>query len=172
MKKYIEKNGNHDKCRIFERQKTCMKKKTKSPKIIYEDRNISKVEEPLAENRSVRIIPAIQDFSYKKFEKIANKVPFTQKEWAAILHLSEKTLQRYSKDNTSFEGIYVDRILQIDELITLGLEAFTDADAFYEWLKKEKPVLGELLTFDSLKSTYGIGLLRNQVGRILHTVYI
>ncbi len=81
-------------------------------------------------------------------------------------------MQRYSKGNKSFEGIYVDRILQIDELITLGLEAFTDADAFYEWLKKEKPVLGELLTFDSLKSTYGIGLLRNQVGRILHTVYI
>ena len=149
-----------------------MKKKTNPGKIIYEDRNISKVEEPLAEYRSVKIIPAIQDFSYKKFEKIANKVPFTQKEWAAILHLSEKTLQRYSKDNKNFEGIYVDRILQIEELIVLGLEAFSDANAFYDWLKKDKPVLGELLTFDSLKSTYGIGLLRNQVGRILHTVYI
>ena len=149
-----------------------MKKKAKAPKTIYGERNISKVEGPVAEYRSVKTIPDIQDFSYKKFEKIASKVPFTQKEWAAILHLSEKTLQRYSKDNTSFEGIYVDRILQIEELIILGLEAFSDANAFYDWLKKDKPVLGELLTFDSLKSTYGIGLLRNQVGRILHTVYI
>lgn len=149
-----------------------MKKKAKGQKIIYGERNISKVEEPVAKYRSVKTIPDIQDFSYKKFEKLASKVPFTQKEWATILHLSEKTLQRYSKDNTSFEGIYVDRILQIEELIILGLEAFSDANAFYDWLKKDKPVLGELLTFDSLKSTYGIGLLRNQVGRILHTVYI
>ena len=126
----------------------------------------------MAKYRSVRIIPTVQDFSYKKFEKIANKIPFTQKEWASILHLSEKTLQRYARDNKNFEGIYVDRILQIEQLITLGLEAFSDANAFYDWLKKDKPVLGELLTFDSLKSTYGIDLLRNQVGRILHTVYI
>ncbi|MGZ8557844.1 MAG: type II RES/Xre toxin-antitoxin system antitoxin [Chitinophagaceae bacterium] len=149
-----------------------MKKKTKPKKVIYEEREFTKVEEPVAGYRSLKIIPAILDFPHKKFEKIASKVPFTQKEWAAILHLSEKTLQRYSKDNKSFEGIYVDRILQIEELIALGLEAFSDANSFYEWLKKDKAVLGELLNFDSLKTTYGIGLLRNQVGRILHTVYI
>ncbi len=151
---------------------TVMKKKTIPKKYKPEDTNTPKVSEPIAMYRSVKILPSVQDFPYKKFEKIANKVPFTQKEWASILHLSEKTLQRYSKDNKSFEGIYVDRILQIEELIKLGLEAFTDANAFYNWLKKDKQVLGDLLTFDSLKNTYGIELLRNQVGRILHTVYI
>ena len=151
---------------------TVMKKKTILKKYKSEDTNTTKVNEPIAIYRSVKILPEVQDFPYKKFEKIANKVPFTQKEWASILHLSEKTLQRYSKDNKSFEGIYVDRILQIEELIKLGLEAFTDANAFYNWLKKDKQVLGDLLTFDSLKNTYGIELLRNQVGRILHTVYI
>lgn len=151
-----------------------MKKKATPKKYVLEEDNSSKVEEPIAMYRSVKILPtvSVQDFSYKRFEKIAAKVPFTQKEWAAILHLSEKTLQRYAKGNKNFEGIYVDRILQIEELIKLGLEAFSDANAFYDWLKKDKPVLGELLTFDSLKSAYGIELLRNQVGRILHTVYI
>jgi putative toxin-antitoxin system antitoxin component (TIGR02293 family) len=122
--------------------------------------------------RSIKIIPAVLDFPYRKFEKIAGQIAFTQKEWAAILHLSEKTLQRYSKDNKSFEGIYVDRILQMQELIKMGLETFTSPEALYRWLKRDKPVLGELLTFDSLKSSRGIQLIIDQLGRIQHGVYI
>jgi uncharacterized protein (DUF2384 family) len=149
-----------------------MKKKIK-PKKYKPNDEISKVEEPVMPvYRSVKVIPEVMDFPYRKFEKIANKMPFTQKEWAAILHLSEKTLQRYAKDNKSFEGMYADRILQMETIINMGLEAFTNADAFYKWLKKDKNVLGDLLNFDSLKSTYGLELLRNQIGRILRTVYI
>ena len=149
-----------------------MKKKIK-PKKYKPNDEISKAEEPVMPvYRSVKVIPEVMNFPYRKFEKIANRMSFTQKEWASILHLSEKTLQRYAKDNKSFEGMYADRILQMETLINMGLEAFTNADAFYKWLKKDKNVLGDLLNFDSLKSTYGLELLRNQIGRILHTVYI
>ncbi len=128
--------------------------------------------EPLPVYRPARQLPNVADFPYRKFEKIAARVPFTQKEWASILHLSEKTLQRYAKDNKNFEGIYVDRIQQMQELIAMGLATFTSAEAFYRWLKREKPVLGELLTFDSLKSSVGIRLITDQLGRIQHGVYI
>ncbi|OIR13131.1 hypothetical protein GALL_55150 [mine drainage metagenome] len=120
---------------------------------------------------SVKIIPSVTDFSFKKFQKIADKVPFTQKEWANILHLSERTLQRYSKDNSSFEGIYIDRILQIEQLINLGLETFNNATALYNWLKKEKVVFNRVLNFESLYSYQGIQDTYNQIGRILHNVY-
>ena len=135
-----------------------------------EEENI--LNEPMPVYRSIKIIPAVLDFPYRKFEKIAGQIAFTQKEWASILHLSEKTLQRYSKDNKSFEGIYVDRILQMQELIKMGLETFTSTEALYRWLKRDKPVLGELLTFDSLKSSRGIQLIIDQLGRIQHGVYI
>ncbi|MDE3235776.1 MAG: hypothetical protein KGO81_07470 [Bacteroidota bacterium] len=115
--------------------------------------------------------PIVTGFPYKKFQKIAAKVPFTQKEWASILHLSEKTLQRYSKDNTSFQGIYVDRILQIEQLISLGLQCFSTPSAFYAWLKKDKSVFGQVLNFNSLTTQLGIQETYNQVGRILHNVY-
>jgi hypothetical protein len=72
-----------------------------------------------------------------------------------MLHLSERTLQRYAKNNSSFEGIYTDRILLLQEMINLGLETFTDADAFYRWLKKDKLVLGQTLNFESLYSDSG-----------------
>ena len=82
-----------------------------------------------------------------------------------------KNLQRYSNDNSSFEGIYVDRILHVEELIRMGLETFTNADAFYQWLKREKHVLGKTLNFESLYSTRGIQDTIDQIGRIQYGVY-
>jgi len=148
-----------------------MKKRT-TPKKYKPEETSTKVNEPIAMYRSVKILPTVQDFTYKKFEKIANKVPFTQKEWASILHLSEKTLQRYSKDNKSFEGIYVDRILKMQELIEMGLDTFTSSEAFYRWLKRDKPMLGMLLTFSSLLSGEGIQEHINAIGRMQHGIII
>ena len=131
-----------------------------------------KVQEPLAVYRPVPRLPAVAEFPYKKFEAIASKIPFTQKEWAGILHLSERTLQRYAKDNSHFEGIYVDRILQLEQLIHMGLETFRNADAFCRWLKREKSVMGHVLNFESLYSAQGIQDIIDELGRIQHGVYI
>jgi putative toxin-antitoxin system antitoxin component (TIGR02293 family) len=150
---------------------TAMAKKVKYKKYTTMPLKVSKVEEPVAPYRSIKKAPIVPDFPHRKFEKITSLVPFTQKEWANILNLSERTLQRYSNDNTSFEGIYVDRILHIEELIRMGLETFTNADAFYRWLKREKHVLGKTLNFESLYSTKGIQDTIDQIGRIQYGVY-
>ena len=147
-------------------------KKTAKPKKYQPDKEENILNEPMPVYRSVKIIPAVLDYPYRKFERIARQVAFTQKEWAAILHLSEKTLQRYAKDNKSFEGIYVDRILQMQELIEMGLATFSSPEALYRWLKRDKAVLGELLTFDSLRNSRGIQSIIDQIGRIQHGVYI
>ncbi len=148
-----------------------MKRKKKPLKDNPEDFE-SKVEEPLAVYGNVHELPVTDGFSYKRFEKIAMPVPFTQKEWGAILHLSEKTLQRYARDNSFFEGIYADRILHIAELIDQGKETFTDMDAFYRWLKREKNILGVRLGFNALTSTKGIQLLVEEMGRIQQGIFI
>lgn len=116
-------------------------------------------------------LPAVAEFTFRKFKKIADKVPFTQTDWAGILHLSERTLQRYAKNNGSFEGIYTDRILQLQELIELGLETFTSPDTFYQWLKKDKSVMGNVLNFGSLSSTRGIQETIHQLVRIQQGIY-
>ncbi|CAN5595573.1 hypothetical protein BH10BAC2_BH10BAC2_31820 [soil metagenome] len=148
-----------------------MAKIVKPKKYTSASPELPSVEEPLVEYRSAKRLPVVANFPYRKFEKIAASVPFTQKEWAYILHLSERTLQRYSKDNSSFEGIYVDRILQLEQMIHLGLETFTDATAFYTWLQREKKVLGHVLNFQSLSTTQGIQDITDQIGRIQYGVY-
>ena len=148
-----------------------MKKKAAPAKYLSKkDENV--LNEPMPVYRSVKKIPTVLDYPYRKFDKVARQVAFTQKEWATILHLSEKTLQRYAKDNKNFEGIYVDRILQMQKLIELGLKTFASPEALYRWLKRDKPVLGQLLTFDSLKTSEGIGLVTDEIGRIMYGVYI
>jgi putative toxin-antitoxin system antitoxin component (TIGR02293 family) len=130
-----------------------------------------KAEEPVMPYLPVKKQVAVADYSYKKLKKIADMVPFTQSEWANMLHLSERTLQRYAKNNSSFEGIYTDRILLLQEMIQMGLETFTDANAFYSWLKKDKPVLGQKLNFESLYSDRGIQEVIDQITRIQYGVY-
>jgi len=127
-----------------------------------------------ATTRSVSIPVHIPQggFSYNKFLNIAKKIPFTPREWAAILHLSERTLQRYAQNNTAFDGIYTDRILHINQLLDIGLATFSSADAFYNWLKRDKIVFNQPLNFSSLSSTQGIQLLIEEVGRIQTGVYI
>ncbi len=157
-----------DKSRMFGGQKSEMAKTKK----YTPNEKLSKVEEPIAiPYTPAKRLPAVVDFSSNHFAKVASKVPFTQKEWAGILHLSEKTLQRYAKYNKSFEGIYVDRILQVEQLIDIGLETFIDSDALYRWLKREKHVLGETLNFESLYTTQGIRDVTDQIGRIQQGVY-
>ncbi len=136
--------------------------------------NTNNAKEPLFAYQALPPLPRmvqVAAFTYNKFEKIAATVPFTQKEWAHILHLSDRTLQRYALNNTSFEGIYVDRILHIQQLLELGLKTFVRADAFYQWLKKDKNVMGQVLNFQSLYTTQGIQETINQIGRILYNVY-
>lgn len=115
--------------------------------------------------------PLIAEFTFRKFKKIADKVPFTQSEWAGILHLSERTLQRYAKNNGAFEGIYTDRIFQMQELIETGLTTFSSAETFYQWLKKDKIVMGQLLNFNSLASGRGIQETLHQLSRIQQGIY-
>ncbi|MEO7531948.1 MAG: hypothetical protein ABIS69_11070 [Sediminibacterium sp.] len=130
-----------------------------------------KVEEPPIAYLPSKKPVAVADYSYKKLKKITDMVPFTQSEWANMLHLSERTLQRYAKNNSSFEGIYTDRILLLQEMISIGLETFTDAAALYQWLKKDKPVFGQTLNFESLYSDRGIQEIIDQLTRIQYGVY-
>lgn len=150
-------------------------KKAKPFEPFTDEEKLPKVEEPFAAyltTPSVKKIQAsIANFTYQHFQQIAQKVPFTIEDWAKILHLSERTLQRYAKDNKNFEGIYADRILQIDKVFVLGLSVFNGADALYQWLKMPKNVMGQLLDFDSLSYTDGIRMILDQLGRIQQGVY-
>ena len=128
------------------------------------------VEEPMAPYRTVRAIPTLKDFTFSEFKKIADKAPFSQAEWAAILHLSERTLQRYAKSNGVFAPMNAERVLQIGKVLDQGKITFGSTENFYNWLKNEPRILEGTLSFESLSTYDGIEKILTQLGRIQHGI--
>ena len=132
---------------------------------------ISKVEEPFMYYVTPKPQPMVKDFNYKEFKKIADKVPFTQQEWAAILHISERTLQRYAKANSTFPFSVTDRILQIDKVIKRGIHVFGSLEKFILWIRDNPYMLEGRLSVHSLASFEGINMILTQLGRIEHGLF-
>jgi uncharacterized protein (DUF2384 family) len=143
----------------------------KSKKYTDQRKQTNKVEEIYPEYFTAHKKPIVAEFNFRKFKKLADKMPFTQGEWSQMLHISERTLQRYAKQNGIFDGLHTDRILLLDEMIHAGLETFTDADRFYHWLKQEKSIMGKPAGFEALFSEKGIQAIIDQLGRIQSGVY-
>ena len=112
----------------------------------------------------------IKDITFNDFKKIAEKTDFTQKEWSEILHISERTLQRYAKENTVFGFSVADRILQVNKVFERGLEVFGSYAKFNLWLRGDPYMLEGRLSLLSLASIEGINNILTQIGRIEHGI--
>ena len=134
------------------------------------DGPVSKANEPVIGYTSSAAHKLIKDFTFEDFKKISSKIDFTQKEWSEILHISERTLQRYSKDNTSFSFSATDRILQIHKVITRGKEVFGSFEKFNLWLRENHSMPEGALSIYSLATFEGINQLLTQLGRIEHGI--
>jgi putative toxin-antitoxin system antitoxin component (TIGR02293 family) len=151
-----------------------MKKNTPHKKpALYRQKDSTKIlREPEAPAlRNVKPMPAVKDFTYSEFKKIADKTPFTQVEWAAMLHISERTLQRYAKNNGSFAPINAERAVQIAKIIQEGKVTFGKVENFYNWLKEEPFMLEGRLSLQSLSSFGGIQQVSTQLNRIQHGLF-
>lgn len=129
-----------------------------------------KVGEPIVSYAMPKQFHIIREFTYKDFKRIASKTDFIQKEWADILHISERTLQRYAKDNSSFSFSVTDRISQIDKVIERGKEVFGSYEKFLLWLRENPYMLEGRLSLLSLASFEGINNVLTQLGRIEHGI--
>ena len=114
--------------------------------------------------------PLLKDFTFAAFKKIADKSPFSQSEWANFLHLSERTLQRYAKSNSTFAAINAERALQIAHLLEEGKNTFGNQKLFYSWIKSKPYSIDGELTIDSLTTAHGIQMVLTQLGRIQHGI--
>ena len=130
-----------------------------------------KIQELMPVYKSIKSLPAVKDFTYSEFKKIADKTPFTQAEWAAILHVSERTLQRYAKTNGHFAPINAERALQIDKVLKEAKITFGKIENFYHWIKRDPYMLEGDLSFNSLTTYAGIEKVLTQLGRIQHGLF-
>jgi putative toxin-antitoxin system antitoxin component (TIGR02293 family) len=108
--------------------------------------------------------------SYFQFDKVSKKIPFTLSEWSRILHISERTIQRYQSDNKSFEPIQSEKITQLTMLCNYGMQVFGSSDVFFKWLNEPSISLGGAAPKSFLDNSFGIDYIKNELGRIEHGV--
>jgi putative toxin-antitoxin system antitoxin component (TIGR02293 family) len=122
------------------------------------------------EHKTTQAVPNLKDFNFSEFKKIADKSPFNQSEWASLLHVSERTLQRYAKGEGSFAPINAERAMQIAHVLETGENTFGSSAQFYAWLKSNPQMLEGQLSLDSLTTAHGIQMVLTQLGRIQHGI--
>ena len=109
--------------------------------------------------------------AFNTFEKQSQKVPFTQNEWSNVLNLSERTFQRYKKENKKFESIYTEKILEIILLFNRGIEVFQNENNFYEWLNIPCLAFGNIKPMGIIDNSFGIEAVKNELGKIEHGIF-
>lgn len=108
---------------------------------------------------------------FSLFQKIMNSSSFTIKQWSKFLHITERTIQRYKKEQKKFEPIQSERILEIAKLHKKGQEIFGSIEKFEKWMNSNIIALGGIMPAELLDSSFGIDLIVDELGRIEHGVF-
>ncbi|GAB1857286.1 hypothetical protein MHTCC0001_21220 [Flavobacteriaceae bacterium MHTCC 0001] len=87
-----------------------------------------------------------------------------------LLHISHRTLQRKS-NNDLLNAYPTEQILEIADVISMGIEVFGSIDVLTEWLHTELRHLNYKKPIEYLDTTFGVALVKNTLGRIEHGVY-
>lgn len=111
-----------------------------------------------------------QGIKFSNFTDLVKLSPFNLSEWSGFLHLSDRTMQRYKKEKTTFSNIHSEKILQITLLFNYGVEVFGNKKKFNTWLETENLALGQIKPKDLLDSSFGIDLVKDELTRIEHGV--
>src|SRR4030042_1385443 len=92
------------------------------------------------------------------FDELASEFPFDLSDWSKILHISERTIQRYRRDKKKLDSIHTDRLLQIMILLNKGVEVFGNSDNFITWLNSINIALGGITPISLLDNAFGINM--------------
>lgn len=65
-----------------------------------------------------------------------------------------------------------ERILEIAEIYAIGIEVFGEVDRFNSWLQHRSIPLGDKTPFSLLDTSFGIRMVRDEIGRIDYGVFI
>jgi putative toxin-antitoxin system antitoxin component (TIGR02293 family) len=111
-----------------------------------------------------------EGINYKVFMQIADTSQFSIPEWSTFLHVSERTMQRYQKQKKVFDSLQSEKILEIAQLYNKGVEVFNDKDNFKSWLETKNLALGGVKPKNLLDTSFGIGMVKDELIRIEYGV--
>ena len=114
---------------------------------------------------------ARQGFPKKALLALAKKISLNIQELANILHISERTLQRY-EDDAIIKTEYAEKAVELARLYTRGEEVFGSMDKFKLWIKAPSIIFNGEAPVTFLDTSAGFDMVFNELGRIEHGIFV
>ncbi|HLR38130.1 MAG TPA: antitoxin Xre/MbcA/ParS toxin-binding domain-containing protein [Chitinophagaceae bacterium] len=106
----------------------------------------------------------------KNLLQLGKLLAISLKELAHILHISERTLQRYKADAPLSEGSS-ERVLMLAQLYKKGVEVLDSPNNFKDWLRTPLPAFQQNPPLSYLDTSFGFQLVTDELGRIEHGIF-
>ncbi len=113
---------------------------------------------------------ARQGFPKRLLLALAKKISLTIQELATILHISERTLQRYD-DDAIIKTEYAEKAVELARLYTRGQEVFGSMDKFKLWIKAPSLIFNGEAPVSVLDTSAGFDMVFTELGRIEHGIF-
>ncbi|WP_224746345.1 type II RES/Xre toxin-antitoxin system antitoxin [Mucilaginibacter glaciei] len=114
---------------------------------------------------------ARRGFPKKSLLALAKIISLNIQELANILHISERTLQRY-EDDAIIKTEYAEKAVELARLYTRGEEVFGSIDKFKLWVKTPSLVFDGEAPVSFLDTSAGFDMVFNELGRIEHGIFV
>lgn len=101
---------------------------------------------------------------------LAKKISLTIQELADIMHISERTLQRYNDDEI-VKTEYAEKAIELARLYTRGETVFGALDKFKLWMKTPLYVFKGETPLSLLDTSIGFNIVFKELGRIEHGIF-
>lgn len=106
----------------------------------------------------------------KVLTSLAKKIAITLQELSDIMHISERTLQRYD-DNAIIKTEYAEKAIELARLYSRGQEVFGSMDKFQRWMKTPGHVFRNETPISLLDTSVGFDMVLRELGRIEHGIF-
>jgi putative toxin-antitoxin system antitoxin component (TIGR02293 family) len=101
--------------------------------------------------------------------RLAGHLSLSLKEMAALLPITERSLQRYTAKQ-HLSPTVSEQVLQIAEAVARGTEVFGGKGRFLAWANQPSTALADKTPLELLGSRFGTELVLDELGRIEHGI--
>jgi putative toxin-antitoxin system antitoxin component (TIGR02293 family) len=122
------------------------------------------------QNRLDLVILSRKGIQLKAVKNLGEMLNLSMKELAALLPVTERTLQR-RKSGTRLSRSVSEQVILLAELTEKGVEVFGAIDSFRQWLREPNTALGGQHPLGLLDTAIGIQLITDQLGKLQYGVY-
>jgi len=113
---------------------------------------------------------AREGFPKRVLLSLAKRISLNIQELSNILHISERTLQRYD-DDAIIKTEYAEKAVELARLYTRGEEVFGSMDKFKLWVKAPGVVFNGEAPVSLLDTSAGFDMVFKELGRIEHGIF-